>query len=149
LGCVGRGENKLKVMKTENNKIIAKFMGMKVVNGYLQKYIDNSTEPKQYWEGKSKTFEHQIFGWQITHHESKILYHSDWNWLMEVVEKIKRISNEDAFLDKLDTLNSRISIELERQLESCFRKSYLEIEAVYNACLEFIKWYLENSAKTN
>lgn len=70
-------------------------------------------------------------------------YHENWNELMEVVEKIKKVSNEDDFLESLSTHNSRLNIELENQLESCFRKSYLSIEAVYNACVEFIKWYNE------
>jgi hypothetical protein len=68
-------------------------------------------------------------------------YNSDWNSLMLVVEKIKKETNEDEFLSRLDTYNSRLGIELENQLENCFRKSYLSIESVYNACINFINWY--------
>lgn len=111
-------------MNIENNKIIAEFMGKKEL----------ITE-KQFLN-----YEHETFNPTIIEY---LKYDTDWNWLMEVVEKIKKVSDEDDFLDKLNTLNSRISIELENQLESCFRKSYLSIEQVYNACIEFIKWYNE------
>ena len=121
-------------MTTENNKIIAEFMGLKIVGGYLQKYVDNNTEPKQYWEGKPKTFEHQICGWQITHHESKIQYHSDWNWIMEVVEKIK-------FKTDCASFNFEDWQSLINAIEICLLN--LNIQDTYNACLEFIKWYNE------
>jgi hypothetical protein len=54
--------------------------GYRIQGGYIQKYIDSDTEPKQYWEGRPKTFEFQIWGWQIIAHESKI------NSLISLVE---------------------------------------------------------------
>jgi len=104
-------------MNTENNKLIAEFMGRVIPEDELEFYDENPT----------------------THY-----YDSDWNWLMEVVEKIKKETNEDEFLNRLITTESRNGIVLEFNLENCFRKSYLSIEAVYNACVEFIKWYNEN-----
>ena len=133
----------------ENNKIIAEFMGMKIVNRYLQKYIDSNTEPKQYWEGKSKTFEHQIFGWQITHHESKILYHSDWNWLMEVVEKIESLGSAVSINNKecMIVHFNNITGKEDKDFLQTFTLGDTKIEVVYNACVKFINFYNKQKEK--
>jgi len=55
----------------DKDKEYLESLGLRVVNGYIQKYIDSQTEPKQYWNDKPKTFEYQIWGWQIVAHESK------------------------------------------------------------------------------
>ena len=106
-------------MNTENNKIIAEFMGL----SYCEKY--------------------QFEGWYKNHeHNERICdfdglkYHSDWNWLMEVVEKIESLNhknNEEHF-----QLVSFIHHWLRRK-----HKELTKIQAVYSACLEFIKWYNE------
>lgn len=53
------------------DKIYLESLGYKIVNGYIQKYVDSDTEPKLYWSNRPKTFEFQIFGWGIVAHESK------------------------------------------------------------------------------
>ena len=55
-------------------------------------------------------------------------YHADWNWLMEVVEKIEKVGEKEL----------KFSVEFEKV------KLSSNIESVYNACIEFIKWYNEN-----
>ena len=55
----------------EEHKVYLESLGYKIINGYIQKYVDSCTEPKQYWNNRPKTFEYQIFGWQIVAHESK------------------------------------------------------------------------------
>lgn len=120
-------------MNTENNKIIAEFMGKRIRNSYLEKYIETS-ENVRFPNGDL------IFGWQIEAHESKIKYHSDWNWLMKVVEKIEGLKHcqidislnwcRICYKDTLFNYDSRY-----------FFKNLTKIEAVYNACVEFIKWY--------
>ena len=88
-------------MTTENNKIIAKFMGATLTKD--------------------------------------LKYHLDWNWLMEVVEKIRSIDTKAKG-------NFRTSLlHYQRNNKTIFGLSILEgKEYVYNACLEFIKWYNEN-----
>jgi len=69
-----------------------------------------------------------------------LAYHSDWNWLMEVVEKIENLGSKSAIVNHLGkhiftvSLNDNIISE----------DGNTKIEAVYNACVEFIKWYNEN-----
>jgi len=62
-----------------------------------------------------------------------LMFYSDWNWLIEVVDKCSL---------KADELN----------VDSLFRAELWmfvtnDITAVYNSCIDFIKWYNENSAE--
>ena len=101
-------------MNTENNKIIAEFMGLE---NTLQSYYN---------------YNNSLI------HKDRLLFHSDWNWLMKIVEKIESLSNDKQV------------INWGRQSKTIFDFKLTEskIEAVYNACLDCIKWYNENSAKT-
>ena len=60
-------------MKDKDNKLIALFMGLEEdgVDGYL---VDMNKD----------------YGYQIVH-ESCFLYHSSWDWLMPVVQKIETL----------------------------------------------------------
>ena len=79
---------------------------------------------------------------------NKLKFHTSWDWLMQVVEKIESI--------KIETYKVRVDIYFNccqinpthwEQLISIYGNKETKIEAVYNACIEFIKWYNENSAK--
>ena len=108
---------------TENNKIIAEFMNLNLY--------------KSFWYKSNIATEKQICK------ENNLKFHSDWNWLMEVVEKIESI---EYGIYQVDILQEGCKI-LERcrllidnrvgKLESDTTK----IESVYLACVEFIKWY--------
>ena len=105
-------------MTTENNKIIAEFMGATLTKDLQIMY--------PVYEGDSS-------------YVKDLKYHLDWNWLMEVVEKIRSIDNKakEDFKTKL--------LHYKRNNWTIFDLSILEgKEYVYNACLEFIKWYNEN-----
>ena len=67
-------------------------------------------------------------------------FHSDWNWLMEVVEKIESIKGTQIFING-------ISCEIMFKGRENRKNINTKIEAVYNACLEFIKWYNEQKSK--
>ena len=56
-------------------------------------------------------------------------YHSDWNFLMQVVEKIFK-----GFY-KLNPCPIYLKMNIEKQLIATDK------EGIYNACVEFIKWY--------
>lgn len=98
---------------TENNKLIAEFIG------YSQPHPNYPTTTYWYKEGKEPL--------------AVLLFDTDWNWLMEVVEKIyntiENITDEQEL--EWDTLT--------RDLRDNFY--FPKIEAVYNACVKFIKWY--------
>lgn len=112
-------------MTTENNKLIAEFMDV----------------PHLYSTVRVETLK----------------YNTDWNWLMEVVEKIESLKPIE-FLSGRNWIgfDVRIYKTFNTQTNYCTIKYLKEsgdmtisngfskknkIQAVYNACLEFIKWY--------
>jgi hypothetical protein len=99
-------------MKTENNKLIAKFMDLEIA-------FEDTSYPC-------------IMGKQNAW--TPIKYDKDWNWLMQVVEKI-------------DTVCGIGLHEWDEYINGALCSK--SIETTYNACVEFIKWYNENSAKEN
>ena len=106
----------------ENNKLIAEFLG------YSQPHPDypNTT----YWYKKD------------CQPLTILLFHSDWNWLMEVVEKIERL----GYVFEIKITGCRINqIENGSIIVLRWEEDKTKIEAVYNACLEFIKWYNEQN----
>lgn len=112
-------------MTTIEKKIIADFMGI------LYSYIDDTF----YINAKNK----EEFGRWVKCEDLK--FNSDWNWLMEVVEKIETLESIgiDFYKGCIDVYNE------ETNLIRINRKGLTKIEAVYNACLEFINWYNEQN----
>ena|SRR5690606_28346682 len=105
-------------MNTENNKIIAEFMG--------HRYDENrNSHPSS----------------EYFYEDCELEYHFDWNWLMEVVEKIEETEIENNIL-MLESIGNEAKFIFDdgcRFLNSNIGET--KIEAVYNACVEFIKWY--------
>ena len=129
----------------ENNKLIAEFMGYLIIPN--QVYI-NSTN--KFEKGQWVNF--------------KNCFNSNWNWLMEVVEKIENLpsrtlqgtyylGNEVKIYKAINTNTHYCEINLVK--ESGYRIVSIQfnkeskIKSVYDACLEFIKWYNLNSEKEN
>ena len=74
-------------------------------------------------------------------------FHSDWNWLMRLVEKIENLQDENncaiynvkveqCFVEIIINHTSETIVEVD-----CNTK----IQAVYQACVEFVKWYIEQN----
>jgi len=114
-------------MITESNKLIADFLGYVLIGKNTYEYNN-----KLYLLEEMK-------------------FHNDWNWLMEVVENIESLDTGNnsvvigknhcflSFYDKYKNESIRFNGE------SKFANVELsKIEAVYNACIEFIKWYNTN-----
>lgn len=104
-------------MTTENNVLLAEFLGLEtqVFNSGILNYKFGGT----YFEAEELSF------------------YVSWDWLMAVV-------------DKIEDLTYRVRFEM----ETCFiLNDYFEtiiestgserskMEAVYNSCVEFVKWY--------
>ena len=67
-------------------------------------------------------------------------YHSSWDWLMEVVEKIEDLSKEgETYMFSITKFSVRVIYKGSRIVDLPIDNT--KIEAVYNACVEFIKWY--------
>lgn len=113
-------------MNTENNKLIAEFLGWKVENGI---WINNN-------------------GVFIQYAYQSLKFHKDWNLLMEVVEKIEGLqfqNNNDVFKVVID-YGMCIIYNMINDLEVIVNVSKsTKIEAVCSACVEFIKWFNQNS----
>ena len=110
----------------ENNKLIAEFMGLTFVNNII-KIKDNlrgtALEDAEYLQANG----------------ANLPFDSDWNWLMEVVEKIESLGHG---VDIIQTTNKQFcgigkwSVTKAKSFEST------KIEAVYIACVKFIKYSL-------
>lgn len=109
---------------TENNRLIAEFMGAKLGNG-------TDTFPIVYINVPSG------LAGLCTQTPEMMKYHSDWNWLMEVVEKIESLGHRTI----IGFSGNKYYCEI--ALNNFFTQNFEEskIEAVYNAVVEFITWY--------
>ena len=67
-------------------------------------------------------------------------YHADWNWLMEVVEKIES-KGFDVFINTCVCRVTDVGEDRFEDIETF--NSASKIQAVYSAVVEFIKWYNE------
>ena len=119
-----------------NNKLIAEFMG-----GKLSAHSPNLINMPQ-TIGDAKI--HCVKGSELLPngtyslfylHELK--YHSSWDWLMSVVEKIESVQ---AWHVEISTDSCTLHNGL---LKEPIFETYMKtkIEATYNAVVEFIKWY--------
>jgi hypothetical protein len=99
-----------------------------------------SSIPDKYWSKKSA----EGFGeGELVY----LLYDSDWNWLFPVVEKIFQLKIKHT---EVDGYIGKHRCRIEVYPRKFFENDYIyfnnsKIEAVYNACIEFIKWYNSQS----
>ena len=128
----------------QNNKIIAEFMGLEITK-------DKVIVPEMF-----QVEEHpfHLLKWIDDFREvdnlppnslNNLHFHSDWNWLMEVVEKIESLHVANSVV--IGGKHCFINIHDKYRNELIYFKSQenTKIEAVYNACLEFIKYYNEQT----
>jgi len=125
----------------ENNKLIAEFLNWE---------FDDLSETFE--TPFLKLVEPQAFGdeqFSCKLQDFELEFHSDWNWLMEVVEKIENLQDEN----KCAIYNVQIEQCFVEIIENHTSDTIIstdansKLEAVYNACVEFIKWYNENKSK--
>jgi hypothetical protein len=89
--------------------------------------------------------EYAIIDADGNHKDTDYKYHSDWNWLMVVVEKIETTKNKHGFTFMVKTtgchctISSYNSFSQEENVEFLFEKT--RFLATYNACLGFVDWY--------
>ena len=72
--------------------------------------------------------------------------YKDWESIMKVVEKIESLLPDDSFVT-IEHKSCWIPIYDDEQPFGIECREETKKQAVYNACIEFIKWYNENSAK--
>lgn len=133
----------------EGNRLIAEFMGRK-----FKPYKDNHSYDAEYntyaeclsaiEENKWMGYTPQL-GWKIGVGK----YHSSWDWLMPVVEKIEKMDSRDV--------DCRISIEKdtcniyyddkEKQYEFNLWADGSKIKAVWQSIVAFLQWYNTQTSK--
>jgi hypothetical protein len=127
----------------ENNILLAEFMGLSKTKMFFNlktgNYVKNETDecevrPTEVYLKNNKPI-------------TNFYYYSDWNWLMEVVEKIETMGGAVC-------IGNGNCVMIIFYLTDVMGESYSEtreltgetkIEATYNACVEFIKWYNEQN----
>ena len=124
----------------ENNKLIAEFLDWEfddlseTFETPFLKLVDPQAFGEEQFSCKLQDFE--------------LEFHTDWNWLMSVVEKIENLQDENncaiyniqieqSFTEIIDNHTSE-TIIYNIDADS-------KIEAVYNTVIEFIKWYNEQN----
>lgn len=115
---------------TENNKLIAEFLGWELK------------------EFKGTLYITSVEGNVYTNLED-LQFHNDWNLLMECVEKIESLKSEVVIqgssfgtICNIRYFKGVTSVEYKFQGHSKTSK----LEAVYNACVTFIEWYNKQTA---
>ena len=116
-------------MKTiEGNKLIAEFMGVKPVDGFYNGWeLHKAGLPFSYGAMGNGT--------------SDPKFHSSWDWLMPVVEKVESLGFETSIYHLPQVLNTVKIISGRNDVIGVNRKT--KIEATWLAVTEFIKWYNE------
>lgn len=125
---------------TEKNILIAEFMGYEI-----------QKDPTERFFGRYKTPITKVWV-----KENELSFDSDWNWLMQVVEKIDElktpITNNPNLIGKfedyqLEISNKHVVIYAHGEVtkDITYTKESTKIESVYNACFVFIKWYNEKN----
>ena len=120
----------------ENNKLIAEFMG--VFDKILSTGNIHSWSDAPYYYTTEDTREKVIKN--ISKYSK---YSNDWNWLMKVVEKIESIEDCVYQVDILQEgckILKRCCLLIDKRVGK-LESDTTKIESVYNACVEFIKWY--------
>jgi hypothetical protein len=105
---------------TENNNIIAEFLGTEKI------HIPSVTDSKGY----SLEWAYKIDEKIITFEELK--YHNNWNWLIKVVERIKKNSG------KLPTIKGNLPNKKDWESNNFLATN---IRDAYKDCLKFIELY--------
>ena len=116
----------------ENNRIIAEFMGFIADKSFEVKLVDGINTSCYYYKD------------DVMYLPEVMAYHSDWSWLMEVVEKIESLptmkDNGNFFFEiHQDSVTVFNSTRMDIIIEVIGQGS--RINNTYQAVIEFIQWY--------
>ena len=130
----------------ENNKLLAEFLEfekVKFLNGCYTFIIPDYLSHGEY---KNLTLEDnkEVVAWDV----ENLIFHKDWNWLMKVVEKIHSMQSYGVLINPNGTY---IQDEDDKVICMTFKNeevngeiiSSSNIEATFNCCVNFVKWYNE------
>jgi hypothetical protein len=101
----------------ENNKMIAEFMGGQYVDEYLIEFED--------FYAVKEIVEDEYYYTNCFDSDNELQYHTSWDWLMPVVEKILNKSDDDELIERFYEIQNVIPNR----------------EATYKSVVEFINQY--------
>jgi hypothetical protein len=118
-------------MITQNNILIAEFMGFK----------KDSPSTNWYYDLKKSRY----------YRLNELLYDTDWNWLMSVVDKIESIVweeiNDTSFNVTIGATYYCVIQDNNGGMLEIIEQGKSKLESVYNAVVKFITWYNETKIK--
>ena len=117
----------------EGNKLIAEFMNVETAIGIKDNLY--RLDEFSYWEPIPYQSE---FDRKNYFYASELKYHSSWDWLMPVVEKIEGTKQADIIIHT----KNLVQISYNKETKTYFYGSLLQ--NAWDACIEFIKWYNQN-----
>lgn len=121
----------------DGNKLIAEFMGMKEK---LDFQLPKTDEGGYYPINKKGEYDLTEYFTPYSHLD----YHSSWDWLMPVVEKIETLTAFDGrgevnYIVSIEANQCIISQGGEGEIE--YEQSEAKIGATWKAVVQFINWY--------
>jgi hypothetical protein len=105
----------------ETNKLISIFMGFEDES----RILGGGQRMRRKTEWKYGCQQYEQYGYD------QLKYHSEWNWLMPVIDKIQRMVGDESLEAAIDRV--------------CILPIYTERERVYKAVVKLIEFY--NSQK--
>ena len=125
----------------EGNKLIAEFMEVKNVREY-----ELNSKHKCLIISDDDGFIDYVEGINF------LSYNDNWNRIMHVVEKIKKLEFEfNTFSDYTKTEKYRNEVRISELSVNKYCRILIRntdmLDAIFNAVVEFIKWYNENKNK--
>ena len=134
----GEKEPKVKgVVLDEDNKLIAEFMGGKEVDWFSERVII-----MPFSENMNRSNYLKLANSYILNREIK--YHSSWQWLMDVVDKIEELGFTIKHESRKDKTQWCWIWEDENENPIVAEYSLRKRVVFYKSVVEFIKWHNEN-----
>lgn len=131
--------NNIKKFDVEGNVLIAEFMELKhpksIFEGVIKCAWNGSDMNPNNWYIKGKTHQNldQLW-WSVG-----LKYDNDWEWLMEVVDKIQSLRN------KVDDEGKQLIGAIENWFKYEHKNGYSKRLLVWSAVVEFIKYKNQKS----
>ena len=120
----------------EGNKLIAEFMEAKMI---VENYHGINIIKFPYGQ---------------THDLAELRYHSLWDWLMPVVQKVTKLIQDQQYIPigKYQEYKEQYNIYEEQWRKLFDYQAYnffkADIESIYKAMISFIEWYNHNIKNT-
>ncbi len=122
----------------KNNKLIAEFMGWKQIGNF---YIIGTTLHQFVFFRNIETS--PLDSTYIVAYENKLLFDSSWDWLMPVINQIGEKTDYELIINSQESYWNKFGDNPTNQEYG----GYSNIENIWIAVIEFIKWY--NTSKND